>query len=529
MDSLSTLDEAQIDRLCAAKWLKGEELKRDLPPRWYTLLYCGHAWDNKKQAEYERARRRAGRGAQARREDPNSPAWVHRLSLVHSGDERLALDATQLALLVRGESMADFAGEDEENFRRREAYVEHLKTLRRRWQRVQAALSNRRLPGDLEITGVTTSIESTLARRYAAMKRAVGTRGAAATEVLANTARQCREVRAYFAQFKDVVNAHASDIEDYQSRVEYLGGRWLGLLRPAVEVVLSMESYDASKDALSLGRSAALAPCRQPGRAVLLPSGLARSPERTPLHRQHRRRFPSRRFRCSALRLRPLPLWRALPFLLCTFLPCTLCSPGGTWVQLPGLGYAAPPLPPPPYQPPAHAALAVAAPSFAAPGPGSVPAPAGPAAKRKVSFADGSAGRQAVVSGPIVKKEQEQRLHSPSSGFLGLPAHAWVCGANAAPPPPQDGSASFMPPCRCREELGFPGPHATWDCPLRYFERRGSCPGFFPFGQRDPSAWSGDNITEETKRRWKHFVSAHDGLPALEQAKSARTGAPNFD
>ena len=86
-----------------------------------------------------------------------------------------------------------------------------------------------------------------------------------------------------------------------------------------------------------------------------------------------------------------------------------------------------------------------------------------------------------------------------------------------------------MPPCRCRDELGFPGPHATWDCPLRYFERRGSCPGFFPSGQRDPSAWAGDNITEETKRRWKHFVSAHNGLPALEQAKSASTGVPNFD
>ena len=525
VDSLSTLDEAQIDRLCAAKWLKGEELKRDLPPRWYTLLYCGHAWDNKKQAEYERARRRAGRGAQARREDPNSPAWVHRLSLVHSGDERLALDATQLALLVRGESMADFAGEDEENFRRREAYVEHLKTLRRRWQRVQAALSNRRLPGDLEITGVTTSIESTLARRYAAMKRAVGTRGAAATEVLANTARQCREVRAYFAQFKDVVNAHASDIEDYQSRVEYLGGRWLGLLRPAVEVVLSMESYDASKDALSLGRSAALATVPPTGQGSPPPKRTRKEPGADSSSQAAPAPVPQ-----PTVSLLGAPAPPSAALACAAFPPMHALQPWGYMGPAPlGLGYAAPPLPPPPYQPPAHAASAVVAPSFATPGPGSVPAPAGPAAKRKVSFADGSAGRQAVVSGPIVKKEQEQRLHSPSSGFLGLPAHAWVCGANAAPPPPQDGSASFMPPCRCREELGFPGPHATWDCPLRYFERRGSCPGFFPSGQRDPSAWSGDNITEETKRRWKHFVSAHDGLPALEQARSARTGAPNFD
>ena len=36
----------------------------------------------------------------------------------------------------------------------------------------------------------------------------------------------------------------------------------------------------------------------------------------------------------------------------------------------------------------------------------------------------------------------------------------------------------------------------------------------------------GDEITDETKRRGKQFVSAHDGLPALPQATSARTGPP---
>jgi hypothetical protein len=116
----------------------------------------------------------------------------------------------------------------------------------------------------------------------------------------------------------------------------------------------------------------------------------------------------------------------------------------------------------------------------------------------------------------------------PSTGFLGLPAHAWVCGTNAAPPM-LTGQTSFHPPCRCSQELGFPGPHATWDCPLRYFEQRGSCPGFLPSGQRDQRAWDGDEITTETKRQWKLFVSAHNGMPALVQATSARTGPPNFD
>ena len=88
------------------------------------------------------------------------------------------------------------------------------------------------------------------------MKKAIGTRGAAAREVLANTARQYREVRAYFERFRTVINARAGDIKDYEPRVEYLGGRWLGLLRLAVEAVLSVETYDASKDKLALGRSA---------------------------------------------------------------------------------------------------------------------------------------------------------------------------------------------------------------------------------------------------------------------------------
>ena len=138
------------------------------------------------------------------------------------------MDASHLAMLVQGESMADFVGDDEYSYRQREAYAEHLKTLRRRWQCVEAALGSRRLPGDQEITGVIISIESTLARRFEAMKKAIGTRGAAAREVLANTARQYREARAYFERFRTVINARAGDIRDYESRVEYLGGRWLG-------------------------------------------------------------------------------------------------------------------------------------------------------------------------------------------------------------------------------------------------------------------------------------------------------------
>ena len=519
-------DAARIDRLCGKKWLSGGDLKDGLPSRWYTILHCGHAWDNKKQREYEKACRKAGTGATARREDPNSPAWVHRLSLVHSGDDRLALDASHLALLVRGESMADFRGEEEDKHREREAYTEHLKTLRERWQRVVSSLGLRRLPGEMEVAGVVTSLKTTLARRYTALKGSLG-RGRAAMEVLANTARQYREAKQYFEQFRCEINLRADSIEDYDARVEYLGGRLLGLLRPAVEVVLSMESYDASKDALSLGRSAlpSAAPAAdQGGSAAKRPrkeqgSGSATAAVTSPPTQQSGQP-------CGV----PAPVAgpQAYPVAQPMFQPP---SWGYAYPPMQGLGFAAPL--PPPYQPPMSApSVRTPAPSPAA-GAGSLAA--GPAAKRslKVSFADGAGGQRAAGAGLTVKKEKDQSQdelpYSPATGYLGLPAHAWVCGANAAPPPPADGSASFTPPCRCGEALGFPGPHATWNCPLRYFARRGSCPGFLPTGERDPAAWAGDNITDETKRRWKRFVSAHDGKPALELAKSARTGPPNFD
>ena len=115
-----------------------------------------------------------------------------------------------------------------------------------------------------------------------------------------------------------------------------------------------------------------------------------------------------------------------------------------------------------------------------------------------------------------------------AKGYLGLPAHAWVCGARAAPPLPA-GTQSFPPRCGCIDALGFPGPHATWDCPLRYYIMRGPCPGFLADGRRDPAAWIGDEISDETRKQWLHYVSAHDGLPALSIARSASTGPPKFD
>ena len=45
-----------------------------------------------------------------RREDPNNPAWVHRLSISFSHDKHLEMDGKLVGLAVACERPADFAG-----------------------------------------------------------------------------------------------------------------------------------------------------------------------------------------------------------------------------------------------------------------------------------------------------------------------------------------------------------------------------------------------------------------------------------
>ena len=61
------------------------------------------------------------------------------------------------------------------------------------------------------------------------------------------------------------------------------------------------------------------------------------------------------------------------------------------------------------------------------------------------------------------------------------------------------------------------GPHARWDCPLRYWAVRNQCPGFLSDGTRDPAAWVGDEITDATRLQWRDFAKTlrpSKGAPA---------------
>ena len=537
LSGLELDDKRRIKKLCAAKWLRGSDLRDGLPSHWYFMLHSGHSWSSKQQREYERTRRAARKGRSVRREDPSNPAWVHRLSFIYGADNTLDTDAANLARLVRGETRGDFVKNKVTQHRSLESYEEHLKELRERFQRVADALDDGHLPGETEVGDVFHSLLAAYSRRFIAMRRALRSGGDAASEVLANTARQYNEVGTFFKRFRADLGARSRNVKDYHKRFQFIGGRLDALLRPIVQSVLEMEAYEPSKDALSLERR----------------TSRAEKPAAPPSPAPKRARSEAPPPAPAAVLAPPLAggqlSYQIAPpaYGLPVAAPPQYAQPPSQYAQPPWghpllspsgtalAAQAAPSLPPPPYQASTPGGPALAASRTVAASPVAA-TPLASTGKRgqglKVHFdasAGGSSGRTSAgsvgkgASGAAVKEE-----FSPETGFVGLPAHPWVCGTNGAPPMP-DGVQAYHPQCRCSRVLNFPGPHATWDCPLRYFSRRGSCPGFLPSGHRDPSAWNGDEITAETKQLWRRFVSAHDGMPALKVAATALGGPPSFD
>ena len=111
-----------------------------------------------------------------------------------------------------------------------------------------------------------------------------------------------------------------------------------------------------------------------------------------------------------------------------------------------------------------------------------------------------------------------------TSGFLGQPSHHWLLGKFA----PYTGPGSVSHPCACYRKFvarGITiGPHARWDCPLRYIAQCGYCPGFNHEGLRLPGAWHDDDwMTKETVEAWKQLI-ATKGLAVAHGAP----GPPRF-
>lgn len=162
-----------------------------------------------------------------------------------------------------------------------------------------------------------------------------------------------------------------------------------------------------------------------------------------------------------------------------------------------------PTTPPPPYVPPP----APLPPALRAPGPQlpfKPPVPLFTTICAPHSHLGASGQSSAAPSGSRVA-----RLRN----FTGRPCSPAIIGDDIGIPMP------IVPTCcACASSL-LAGRHRVWECPLNYFAKFQTCPGFLPNGAKDPAAWnsSRNNLLPSTRAQWKSFINMH----ALKMARDA--------
>ena len=301
-----------------------------------------------------------------------------------------------------------------------------------------------------------------LDRRYSLLHIKLKDSGDAGVEVLAHTFRQVREFRAYVSALQDDCKP-GTMLFAYEASSTIFSGRLHALMRLAAKNLLSADS---------LGGSSFAAPPL--GAATLSPqhAGIASLPAQG----GHSGLAPS-----------TLPV---LSPLVAAGAPASLA-----------LGPASTPAP-------------------ATPVPVAAPPPSERRKQKRVTYMDSPsfAAGQRVKSETGGDSSAKDSSHKP---FCGQPAHQWLVGSRCAPVEP---GRVLHPECKCaamHSHLGI-GVHATWDCPLRYIQLFGRCPGFDHGGLRDPRAWHGDQLTDAAKAEWVGFIRKHH----LQTARGI--GEPDF-
>ena len=93
---------------------------------------------------------------------------------------------------------------------------------------------------------------------------------------------------------------------------------------------------------------------------------------------------------------------------------------------------------------------------------------------------------------------------TPQQPFVGKPVSALIVGNNFGVETPVADKN-----CACAVTRQYPSRgHRSFECPLRYWTLRGSCPGWTASGDRVPAAWNGDDITAACQAEWKHFAGS---------------------
>ena len=493
---------ALVAAKCSLPWVATSALETQIPAAHRSHLFRGKMWDNIERRKYDKmiSDQKSSSGKAQRRENPNKVACPHRLSFAYSNDEEMLIEAHHLAMVCSGETLSDFAGEEGRLFgglRGRSDFVLVTKSLQEHWTDVSLAVERSENIGAPAISSLFDAVNTCLERRYDRFACFLAP-GRLREEVLANVARQLGELRTYFATFMRNLSDRCTR-RAYAEQAAFAGSRYIALLGPAARFLLDVDgSSSGIADLLASGgggassgrlnhpppSAAAPPPARRRLAGVTFAEGTNGDPPPSPAP------LPPAYTQLP----HPPPGWQYAPMYSTT--PASYSPPAGS-----------PFPPPPPYQPFSPPAQGGAWAGYTTPTPPATPAPA-PAPQPRPR--------------PIIKVEPEAPPRAPP--FLSQPQHVWLTGPGYNAVPAGD---SRSPPCGCGSKHGptyQPGPHATWDCPLRYIARYGSCPGFLMTGMRDPQQWAGDNLTRGAKDAWIKLIQQLD-LP-LPTGPGGR--APNF-
>ncbi len=179
-------------------------------------------------------------------------------------------------------------------------------------------------------------------------------------------------------------------------------------------------------------------------------------------------------------------------------LPQAHASPYSPWPAYPSYGYRGPPAPGPfggyPPHPPSAGPLYQPAPQQA-----TLPSSCAAQAAR----GEPKIKKEAGGGGPPINAKSAARRDQGHPTTL-QPQHAWLTCVDCATCAP----GTFMHP-RCHL-CPHTEPHATWDCPLRFWDVFDEYPGFNRDGSHDLAHWQGENLTLAAKDAWVLLIRYAD-------------------
>lgn len=453
-----------------------DELLRVLPDNIKGVMYLASDWSTEKRAKHDKfVKGRKDSGA-AEVEDADNPMWAHRLRLVFASSQpaeevKWERHSKILAKIInfdnpdlyRIQSMDDMGDATaREALRRRHEQVE------RAWRDILGDVQNRVALTFTTVSPLFVALLDSLVAKKDRLTLMLHGGGSPANEILRSTEEQIQNVKEFFKFVIPKLEAGARSVPP-ASRAQYINNRFTKVMQPVVESMLCVRApYNETLDPFAAAAASSLAAL---GMVPISPAPLYSVPP-PPYTPQHLTPLASQ----SAGTALPPPLaWQT-------------ALPSGTQ-----------PLSPPP------------------------PPSGGPA---KLGKSGGGAGQSrgvgAVSAGGLAG-------HGIGGGigklaFLGKPVSATLVGRSLAVMDVSQQPSRLH--CNCRSGLGaqIQGPHLTFECPLKYLHRYGSCPGFNHDGSKDPNAWAGDDLTDATKKKWRDLIAIH----ALQTAISAQGADVNF-